>query len=366
MDVPFYDLQVPYTESIKDILATIKNVLSKAHFINGENVTLFESNFADYLEVNACVGVSNGLDGLELALRALDIGPGSIVAVPAHTFIASWTAILNVGATPIGVDVEKNGLINIEALININSHIDAIIPVHMHGSMVDMKFLSAFAQSKGIAVIEDASQAHGASIDGKKAGTFGDVGVFSLYPTKNLGGIGDGGIVATNSADLAHKIRTLANYGADNSDKYDHKILGYNCRLDEIQAAILNFNLSKLDNWNRRRIEIARIYFDNLNWSKLHYLQNFNNGNVFHHFCVLLNDRDLIRKKLLHKGIKTEIHYPRVAANEVQKFTRGIEIQYEQATFLSNHLLSLPMSPWHTYEQIKYVTDSLNEILNEN
>jgi dTDP-4-amino-4,6-dideoxygalactose transaminase len=244
--------------------SAISKVIESGQFISGNEVDEFERNWANRLGTRFAVGTSNGQDGLILALRALGIGQGKFVLVPAHSFIATHNAVLNVGAIPISVDVNRNGLIDTDQLKEITAKIDAVIVVHMHGAMCDMRTIMNWAKSLDIKVIEDSSQSHFAKQDGFFSGTIGDVGVFSCYPTKNLGALGDAGVVVTSQVHLYDKLRSLANYGSTPGNKYEHKSFGLNNRLDEIQAAILNINLGFLVQWNQRRREIAKLYFDQI------------------------------------------------------------------------------------------------------
>jgi dTDP-4-amino-4,6-dideoxygalactose transaminase len=360
-EIPFFSLRkVP--DSLKgEWLSVISQVVEGGQFIGGPQVRKFEENWAAHVGVKYAIGVGNGLDGLVIALRVLGIGPGDTVAVPAHTFIATWNAVKLVGATPIGIDVDDLGLIDLDILESLEIDVKCVIPVHMHGAMVDMQRLSTWAKKKQIFLIEDASQAHLSTISGLRAGQAADVGVFSLYPTKNLGALGDAGIVVTDDGDLASKIRSIANYGASSDDKYVHEVFGVNSRLDPIQAAILNINLGFLDAWNARRKEIAQLYIANVNeHSSLKIMNKSLLSSVWHHFPIVSDERDRLLLHLKSSGISSEIHYPRTAAEEYFEITGLAKIDFPRAQRLAKTILSLPISPWHSDDEILKVCDVLN------
>jgi dTDP-4-amino-4,6-dideoxygalactose transaminase len=360
-EIPFFSLnKIP--DSLKgEWLSVISKVIEGGQYIGGLQVRKFEENWAATVGVQYAIGVGNGLDGLVIALRALGIGSGDCVAVPAHTFIATWNAVKLVGATPIGIDVDDLGLINLDILESLDLDIKCVIPVHMHGAMVDMHRLSTWAKKKQILLIEDASQAHMATIGDITAGQASDIGVFSLYPTKNLGALGDAGIVVTNDGNLASKIRSIANYGASPSDKYLHEEFGVNSRLDSVQAAILNVNLSNLDAWNLRRREIAQLYIGNLREnSVLKIMNKILLSSVWHHFPIISEERDQLLLHLRSNGISSEIHYPRTAAEEYFQITGLTKIDFPRAQSLAKRILSLPISPWHSDDEILRVCEVLN------
>jgi dTDP-4-amino-4,6-dideoxygalactose transaminase len=362
MNVDFFTYSyVPI--SIKKLwLDSVSYVIQSGNFIGGSYVTKFEKEFADLCKSNYAVGVSNGFDGLEIALRALGIGHGDTVVVPAHTFIATWNAVLAVGASPLGVDVGNDAQIDVLQFqeIALRRKISCVIPVHMHGHMSDMVELAKICRNLNIPIIEDASQSHFAERDGKIAGTTGDISVFSLYPTKNLGALGDAGVIITNQMNLATKARKLANYGSENNDKYHHNEIGYNKRLDAVQAAILRVNLDFINEWNSIRKNLARIYVDCCEELKISYLKG-REGSVWHHFCIKASNRDAVQAFLLGQGIGTDIHYPFLAADEVEQFAGLKRGKYPIAKELSNSLLSLPISQFHDQEMITYVCKILKK-----
>jgi dTDP-4-amino-4,6-dideoxygalactose transaminase len=339
-----------------------EKALSDGIFIGGTKVTNFESAWAGFTGSKYAVGVGNGFDGLVLALRSLNIGNGDSVALPAHTFIATWNAVISVGAIPVGVDVDEEGLLDLEAFEKIASKVQAVMPVHMHGATVDMKNLDSICanneKKNRIRIIEDASQAHGAfSPDGSALGRYSEVVVYSLYPTKNLGALGDAGIVTTNSFEIYKRIKSLGSYGSSNEDKYLHLELGFNSRLDSIQASILEANLKRLPEWNSVRKELSKRYISALDGS-VEILQSNREDSVRHHFCVLTPKRDELRNYLLSKGISTEIHYPRVAGVEALRFMDQ-KARFPKSERIAKTTLSLPMSQWHSIEQVDYVASQV-------
>jgi dTDP-4-amino-4,6-dideoxygalactose transaminase len=236
-----------------------------------------------------------------------------------------------------------------------------VIPVHMHGLSVDMQRLMNWARAHNCLVIEDASQAHLAKSGGKMVGSTSDVGVFSLYPSKNLGALGDGGVVTTNNKETYSKIRSYQNYGADSADKYNHTSLGVNSRLDSIQAALLTTNIGHLEDWNSKRRSIASIYLDGLiEHNQLRFLNTQLDDSVWHHFPILVKNRSYLIKYLDSLGIGTDIHYPNLASNEFSKIMGTPQVFFENAEVISREILSLPISPWHENDQIEYVCKSIN------
>ena len=339
----------------------VERVINSGQFIGGPSVTKFEIEWAEYLGISNAIGLGNGYDALFVALKVLNIGRGDIVAVPSHTFIATWLAVGATGATPIGIDCDSSGLMDISILENWKEEIAAVIPVHMHGQMVDMPRLMAWAKSRNVKVVEDCAQAHGAEILGRKAGTWGDLGAFSFYPTKNLGALGDGGALVTNDSTLADKVRSFANYGSFPQNKYSYQYQGINSRLDPIQAAVLSVNLKYLDSWNSSRIKLANHYFLGLKKLSVKPLPAMSES-VFHHLVVLSDKRDESRKALSDAGISTEIHYPECAQLSFQKFSKvDINGVCDAAKNLSNLSLSLPISPWLSFADVDYILGVISE-----
>ena len=340
--------------------AATLEVINSGQFIGGPFVNNFEAEWAKYLGAEHAIGVGNGYDAIVVALKILGIGEGDLVAVPSHTFVATWLAVGAVGATPVGIDCNDSGLMNLELLELNESKFSAVIPVHMHGQMVDMPRLIAWAKSNGVKVVEDCAQAHGASIEGKLAGTWGDFGAFSFYPTKNLGALGDAGALVTNDSLLASDARSYVNYGSVPGNKYEYQFNGINSRLDPIQAAVLSVNLRYLDSWNTRRKEIAEIYTNRLQSLGIKILKMASES-VYHHFIIESENRDKTRALLDSMGVKTEIHYPECADVSYGKFkTHYVTGEIENALLLSRKTLSLPISPWMSDESLDFVINSLS------
>jgi len=358
--VSFFSYTDAPTALRQEWVQSIARVIDSGRFVGGDLVLEFEKSWAEMLGVNFAVGVGNGLDGLVLALRALGVGPRDLVAVPSHTFIATWNAVKLVGATPVGVDVDQRGLIDLEKLESL-SNIKCVIPVHMHGAMVDMARLNLWAKKANVKVVEDASQSHLAKCDLGYSGTLSDVGVFSLYPTKNLGALGDAGVITTSNETIAASIRSNANYGASQSDKYLHNSFGVNSRLDSIQAATLLINLKYLKSWTKHRIMLAEIYLNNIKENdKVKFLHHEAGSSVWHHFPVICSQRTELSAYLLQHGITTEIHYPNLAAREYERITGETQEDYLVGEFLSDSILSLPISQWHDVDEIEYVAHVVN------
>lgn len=360
--VPFVDFARIPTEVLDEQKIAASNVIDSGYFVGGPLVTKFESEWATAIGSAFAVGVGNGLDGLVIALRALDIGSGDLVAVPSHTFIATWNAVILAGATPVGIDVDQHGLLDLAQLESDARQFAAVIPVHMHGMMVDMVRLNSWARSKSVLVIEDASQAHLAQSRGCFAGSVSDVGVFSLYPSKNLGALGDAGINVTNSSRLAEKMRSYRNYGASNEDKYLHTSFGVNSRLDAMQAAFLSINLRYLVRWNVARARLAKLYLAKLSPNdSFTFLNPGNIESIWHHFPILTDFRAELQKYFLENGIQTEIHYPHLASKEYSEISGLPSDPAPVAERIARQILSLPISPWHTEEQILHVCEILNK-----
>ena len=347
MKIPFLDLKAPHVELRNELRAAFERVLDSGWYIQGDELLRFEKEFAEYCEVEHCIGVGNGLDALHLILRAYAIGEGDEVIVPSNTYIATWLAASYAGAIPIPVDPDLRTYnldpTKIEAAIT--QRTKAIIVVHLYGQPADMDAINTIAKKYNLKVIEDAAQAHGARYKGKRVGTLGDAAGFSFYPGKNLGAIGDGGAVTTNDPELAEKVRVLCNYGS--RVKYHNEVKGYNSRLDELQAAFLREKLKVLDNWNDRRKLIATEYLNALSTSNLvlPHVPVWADP-VWHLFVVRNQQRDQLQKRLSDSGITTMIHYP------IPPHFQGAysELGYASGSFpiaecIHREVLSLPMGP---------------------
>lgn len=359
---------VDFKTEIKDILGEIREavdrVLKSGWFILGEELKQFEKEFADYLGVKYCVGVGNGLDALHLILRALNIGQGDEVIVPANTYIATLLAISYASAKPVLVEAEERTYnINPELIQNaITKRTKAIMPVHLYGLSSDMDPINEIAKDYGLSVIEDAAQAHGAEYKGEKCGSLGTAAGFSFYPTKNLGAYGDGGAVVTNDEEIADKVRLLRNYGS--RKKYYNEIRGFNSRLDEIQAAILRVKLRHLDEWNAKRRNNAKCYLENINNDKIILpFEPKGYKHIYHQFVIRCRERDNLQKYLKESGIVTLIHYP-VPPHMSQAYAdMQLPIDaYPIAKQLADSVLSLPIGPHLSREAVNVVTDALHSL----
>lgn len=365
MTVPFLDLGAAYRELRTDIDAAVARVLSSGWYLLGAENEAFEAEFAAYCGGRHCVAVGSGLDAIVLTLRALDIGPGDEVLVPSHTFIATWLAVAATGATPVPVEPEQaTFLIDAGALeAAVTPRTRAIVPVHLYGQPVDLDAVDAVAGRHGLAVVEDAAQAHGAYYRGARVGSR-FAAAFSFYPGKNLGAQGDGGAVVTSDADLAAKLRLLRNYGS--TVKYHHEIKGTNSRLDELQAAMLRVKLAHLDEWNARRQAVADRYVSELGglpgvvlpavpgWA----------SHVWHLFVLRVTERDRLQERLTAAGVGTLIHYP-VAPHRSPAFAELGLTGLPVAERLAGEVLSLPMGPHLTTAQVDQVIAAVRDAAGE-
>jgi dTDP-4-amino-4,6-dideoxygalactose transaminase len=340
-------------------------------YIGGPAVAAFEREWAAYCGVDHAVGVASGTDALQLSLTALNIGAGDEVVVPANTFIATAAAVVRAGATPRFADVSDDTLLMTPHTLAeaITPRTRAVIIVHLYGQLPDMAGILATAQRAGIAVIEDAAQAHGAEWGGRRAGSFGEAACFSFYPAKNLGAFGDAGAVVTSQPELADQIRSLANHGRSHGGShYEHDRLGTNSRLDALQAILLSGKLARLDAWTERRIALASRYRDLLgsceftdNELKLTDAAPLAR-HVYHLFVVRVARRDSVRAELARRGIQTGVHYP-VPCHRQPPLRRFAERPLPVAEQSAGQLLSLPIFPHLTDRQVDFVCESLREAL---
>jgi dTDP-4-amino-4,6-dideoxygalactose transaminase len=358
--VSFLDLGAIYAELQFELDDAYRRVMESGWFINGAEVEAFERDFAQYCGAGHCIGVGNGLDALNLVLRAYDIGPGDEVIVPAHTFIATWLAVSNCGATPVSARVSEMTYNldpnHIESVITPRTR--AIMPVHLYGQPADMDAIGGIAAKHGLKVIEDAAQAHGARYKGRRVGVLGDAAGFSFYPGKNLGAYGDGGAIVTNDEALAKKIRMLRNYGSEK--KYHHEVAGVNSRLDELQAAFLRVKLKKLDEWTARRREIADRYLKALEAMPGLRLPQYESwaDPVWHLFVVQHPARDALQGYLERQGIQTSIHYPIPPGNS-GAYRGHSAIPDTGCQAMADRLLSLPIGPHLTEAEVGLVVQQL-------
>jgi dTDP-4-amino-4,6-dideoxygalactose transaminase len=345
--IPFLDLKAQYRSIARDLDTAVLEVLGSGEYVLGRSVTEFETNFAAYCGAREAVALNSGTSALHLALLAAGVAAGDEVVTVSMTFVATVAAIRYAGATPVLVDIDPVTWTMDSAALEqaIGPRTKAIVPVHLHGRLADMKTIMAIAGRHGIVVIEDAAQAHGAEIDGKRAGTFGEIGCFSFYPGKNLGACGEGGAIVTNRPDLASTIRQLRDWGQ--AGKYNHERLGFNYRMDAVQGAVLNVKLRHLPEWIRRRQSVAALYDSGLEESGIVTPAKPRNGeHVYHVYAIRHEDRERLRSALSASGIATGVHYPRPVHLQ-PAFT---DLGYGAGAFpvsetLARETLSLPIYP---------------------
>jgi dTDP-4-amino-4,6-dideoxygalactose transaminase len=357
MKIPFVDLKAQYKSIAGDIDEAIAGVIRNTAFIGGKSVALFEEAFASYCCVKNCIGVGNGTDALYIALRALGIGKGDDVITVANSFIATAEAITMTGARVVFVDCDPLTYnIDVHKVARvITPRTKAIVPVHLYGQPADMPSLKKIAEKYGLFIVEDAAQAHGAEIDGRRVGTFGDAGCFSFYPGKNLGAYGDAGAIVTNDEELAVKCRMIANHGR--ISKYDHDFEGINSRLDGLQAAVLGVKLKYLDQWTEQRRAVAAGYRELLEGTPVVTPTEASGmRHVYHVFVVRLPNREVVATELKAQGIDTGVHYPIALPNlRAYRHLGHAPGDFPVATRYSGEVLSLPMFPELGVDRIEYV-----------
>lgn len=359
--IPFIDLSAAQADVADELAAAVARVVESGWYLLGPELELFERDFARYCEVDHCVGVGSGMSAIELSLRALGIGPGDEVLVPAYTWIATWLAVSQVGAKPVAVEVDRSYNISpAAAAAAMTERTAAIIPVHLRGEPAEMDAIEEIARARGIAVVEDAAQAHGARHRGRRVGGLGNLAAFSFYPVKNLGSFGDGGAVTTNDAGLAERIRLLRNYGM--KDRYEVEMAGVNSRLAEIQAAVLRVKLARLDAWNARRKALAERYLEGLRSFEPVSIPDAPTwaDPVWHLFVVGLDDRDACRERLARAGIGTLVHYP-VLPHMSPPYRNPGSGPLPVAERLAARALSLPLYPGMEEETVDRVVEALGE-----
>lgn len=359
--VRLLDLEAQYLSLKAEIDDAISRVLGASDFILGRELDLFEAEFAGYCEAKYCVGVDSGLSALELALRALEIGPGDEVITAANTFIATALAISNSGAKPVLTDVDpETSNIDPDAVRSvITTRTRAIIPVHLYGRPADMDRIGEIAAHYGLALIEDACQAHGARYKGKRVGSFGNAAAFSFYPGKNLGAYGDGGAVVTSDASLAERLRLMRNYGQKKKNVHVEK--GFNRRLDTLQAAILRVKLRHLDEWNSRRRQHACRYAELLSEGPVVLPPQASHEElVWHLYVVRSPQRDALRAHLESRGVMTGLHYPTPIHLQPAYSDAGYRKgDFQVCEQLADEIVSLPMHAELTPEALLRVADAL-------
>lgn len=363
MKVPFVDLKIQYEGIKSEIDSAIATVISETSFIGGKHVELFEENFAKLYGVKHCISLANGTDSLYISMKMLGIGSGDEVITSAYSWISSSETISQTGATPIFVDIDDFFTIDVTKIESrITSKTKAIIPVHIHGQMCDMNAITAIAEKYSLAIIEDCAQSHFSELDGTRAGLRGIVGSFSFYPGKNLGAYGDAGCLITNDDELALKMRMYARHGA--LKKHQHQIEGINSRLDGLQAAVLNVKLPHILNWTQQRINNAAVYDDCLKDIPQVELPKVrpNTKHTYHLYVIKAENRDGLASFLKDKGVETAIHYPTALPNlKAYDYLNLVKEEFHKSTTNETKILSLPMFPELTNEQIQYVTDCIKE-----
>lgn len=359
--IKFLDLKKINNRYREEIDSRIKDILDKGWYLQGEENENFTKNFANFCGTKFALGVANGLDALNLIIKAYGFGNGDEIIVPANTYIATILAISENGCIPILVEPDiKTYNINPDSIEEkITTKTKAIMVVHLYGQAVQMEKIWKIAKKYNLKIIEDSAQAHGAIYQENRTGNIGDASGFSFYPGKNLGCIGDGGAVTTNDEELFNKIKAIANYGSDR--KYHHIYKGVNSRLDEIQAAVLDVKLKHLDSDNNKRREISKYYRENIKNSKIILPETYDEkSHVWHIFAVRTHNRDEFQKYLTEKGIQTIIHYP-TPPHKQGAYKEWNNLSFPITEEIHNTILSLPISPVMTDSEIEKVVEVVNE-----
>ena len=367
MNVPLLDLKAQYADIKSDLDAAVHRVLDSARFIGGPEVSGLEEEIARYSQCAHAVGCASGTDALLLALRALGVGPGDEVVTSAYSFFASAGVISNVGATPVFVDIHPSSYNldphRLEAAITSNTK--AVIAVHLYGQCCDLTAVKAVCEKKKIWLIEDAAQAIGAEWEGKRAGSVGDLACFSFFPSKNLGAAGDGGMVTSQDAALADRVRLLREHGS--RPKYYHSLIGTNSRLDALQAAILRVKLKHLDRWSEGRARNAALYDQLLEGSPAgRPYRDPRARHIYNQYVIRVPKRDQVRERLTERGIGTEVYYP--VPLHLQKCFATLGYQngdLPQSEAAARETLALPIYPELMEEQIRYVATSVRDVMEQ-
>jgi dTDP-4-amino-4,6-dideoxygalactose transaminase len=368
MIIPFSNLSYQSKVIQQELANKWERIISDGDFILGQEVEIFEKRYSNFVGSKYCVGVANGTDAIELSLRAVDIKAGDEVLVPTNSFVATAIAVVRIGAIPVFIDCDDYYLMDISQIEQkITKKTRAIVPVHLYGQCVQVHEIRKVLNGKDIYIVEDAAQAQGATNQGIRAGNLGDVSATSFYPGKNLGAFGDAGAITTNSEEIYKKLIKLRNYGSE--IKYQHPVLGFNSRLDTLQAAVLNCKLDYLVNWNNERSEIAGRYLKELNSIKnLVVPSTFpENKHVWHLFVVKVTNRSQFVEKLKMSGISTVIHYP----TPIHKHKAFGSYSFKnkelvKAEKFADEIISLPMYPGMQEEQVNYVIEKTREALHGN
>ncbi len=348
-----------------ELKKSFEATLESGRYILGCNVEKFEREFASFCGVDHCIGVASGLDAILLSLKAFDFEPGSEVLVPSNTYIATILAVLQAGLIPVLVepDIHTYNIDPAKIEEKISQNTVALMVVHLYGKVCDMDPIMEIVQRRDLKLIEDCAQAHGALYKGEKAGSFGHCAAFSFYPTKNLGAFGDGGAVLTNDVEISRKIRMLRNYGS--IKKYYNDAVGYNSRLDEIQAGFLSVKLKHLDAINAHKRKLAQLYMDNLSDSFIKPAFYEDKTDIYHIFTIRHPERDLIKEYLSEKDIMTEIHYPVPPHKQTALKNMFHQYDYPISDEIHATTLSLPISFFHTENTIREVLEALNGFITQ-
>ena len=361
--IPMIDLKKQFAEIKDEVLTTVTDILEGAHYILGPRVSEFEKKVAAYHGVSEAIGVASGTDALHLAVEALGIGDGDEVITTPFTFFATAEAVIYTGAIPVFVDIDPETMnidpAQIEAKITENTK--AIIPVHIFGHPADMDKIMTIAKKYNLHVIEDCAQSFGADINGRKTGSFGDVGCFSFYPSKNLGAFGDGGMVTLNDAELVDRIRVLRNHGSKGA--YRHESVGFNSRLDELQAGILLVKFRRIDDYNRLRRKNAALYNTLISDKVIKPVERPGMTHVYHQYTLRSGQRDKVQQKLLEKDISSVVYYPiPLHLQEALSFLDHKKGDFPVAEEAAANVLSLPMYPELEEKTIKEIAEIVNNV----
>lgn len=362
--IAMVDLKREFSEIKEEVFDVLTEILESSNYILGPKVSELEKKIAEYHGVSAAIGVASGTDALHLSLEALDIGEGDEVITTPFTFFATVEAILYTGATPVFADIEPETLnIDTERIEEkITDRTKAILPVHLFGHPSDIKEIQRIAKKHNLKVIEDSAQAFGAAIDRGRVGSYGDAGCFSFYPSKNLGAYGDGGMITVNDPDIADKIKRLRNHGSKGS--YRHESVGFNSRLDEIQAGILLIKFKRIEEYNNRRRQNAALYTQLLSGNVKCPSEKKGFYHVYHQYTITTSRRDKIQKKLKDSGIASVVYYPTpLHLQEALRFMGHKEGDFPVAEKAAKEVLSLPIHPWLEEEAITTIAKIIRDII---
>lgn len=358
--IEYENLQKLNSSFMDEFKTVSNNVIESGWYVLGKHVENFEKEYANYNKVNYCIGVANGLDALTLSLKALDLPEGSEVLVPSNTYIATILSIVQNGLKPVFVepDISTYNIDPQKIKEKISTKTRAILIVHLYGKACEMDSIMEIVKENNLYLVEDCAQAHGAKYKGKMVGTFGHLSAFSFYPTKNLGALGDAGAVLTNEESLRIRIKRLRNYGSD--VKYYNEVIGFNSRLDEIQAAFLTIKLKKLNEIIAHKRNLARIYNQEIHSNFIKPVFHKDYFDVFHIYNIRHENRDSLREYLLLEGIKTEIHYP-VSPNKQNAMKEIADDPCPISEEIHRTTLSLPISYFHTEQDVIHISKKINK-----